>query len=411
MLRASSYTVALVSARAAGFFVALCLGTVTFSNNAVAQTRRWLVQRQGKFGFMDAAGVVVIPASFDEARPFSEGLAAVRTGNCWTFVSETGARVQPNCFDAASSFSDSLAAVLRGDAWGFVNSNGAFAITPRFERTKEFTQRLAPVRRDGRWYYIDRTGREVLAPPGGYRDADTFSEGLAPVRTDQYFEYIDREGTTVIPARFSDAQPFSEGLAAVRERDSPFYEFIDRTGRVVIRDTFALASSFSSGRAAVLYGEFWGFIDHTGRVVLPAQYPRAGSFQGSLVAVTNPFDLTFYVDADGRVVAPQSDVPSKGFGADTMLSVRLESRPAGAEVFLIPRRAWERDTSIASDPARLLFFKVPQGPTNTNTKAREKVYVALFKLNGARRLVPLDVLPSSPNVGVADFQTTAGGSR
>lgn len=83
-------------------------------------------QQNGKWGFVDDRDVVMITYSFDEVKPFSEGLAAVRIDNKWGFLSLGGKLVIPFRFDknevsAASQNSDSVYSspllFIQGKAW------------------------------------------------------------------------------------------------------------------------------------------------------------------------------------------------------------------------------------------------------------------------------------------------------
>ena len=69
-------------------------------------------------------GTFVINPQFDDAFPFSEGLAHVRIGDYQTgkagFIDKTGAFVINPQFDFAASFSDGLAHVRIGGKWGFI---------------------------------------------------------------------------------------------------------------------------------------------------------------------------------------------------------------------------------------------------------------------------------------------------
>ena len=69
-------------------------------------------------------GTYVINPQFDDAYPFSEGLAVVRIGDYETgklgFIDKTGAFVINPQFDDAESFSEGLAAVEIDDKWGFI---------------------------------------------------------------------------------------------------------------------------------------------------------------------------------------------------------------------------------------------------------------------------------------------------
>lgn len=67
-------------------------------------------QQDGRWGFVDDEGVIMITYSFDEVRPFSEGLAAVRIDNEWGFLNLGGDLVVPFSFkntEAVANLSDS----------------------------------------------------------------------------------------------------------------------------------------------------------------------------------------------------------------------------------------------------------------------------------------------------------------
>ena len=63
-----------------------------------------------KWGFMDLSGRQVIPAVFDEVRPFSEGLAVVRLRGKWGFIDKQG-----HCRDKGRHCLDDRQGPLRRD--------------------------------------------------------------------------------------------------------------------------------------------------------------------------------------------------------------------------------------------------------------------------------------------------------
>ncbi|MBF4489339.1 WG repeat-containing protein [Psychrobacter sp. N25K4-3-2] len=56
-------------------------------------------QQDGRWGFVDENNVTMITYSFDDARPFSEGLAGVRIDDNWGFINLGGELVIPFRFD------------------------------------------------------------------------------------------------------------------------------------------------------------------------------------------------------------------------------------------------------------------------------------------------------------------------
>lgn len=66
-------------------------------------------QQDGKWGFVDEQNITMITYSFDEVKPFSEGLAGVRLGNKWGFVNLGGELVIPFSYDDAIAANKSAA--------------------------------------------------------------------------------------------------------------------------------------------------------------------------------------------------------------------------------------------------------------------------------------------------------------
>ncbi len=111
----------------------------------------------GKYGFIDETGKMVIKERFDHAWAFAEGLACVNidgelkgyriVGGKWSYIDRTGELAMSLMagFEEAKSFSEGLAAVRAGDKWGFINNTGEFVIEPQFYYAFDFSEGLAKV--------------------------------------------------------------------------------------------------------------------------------------------------------------------------------------------------------------------------------------------------------------------------
>jgi hypothetical protein len=71
----------------------------------------FVVSQNGKYGYIDKTGKIVINPQFDCAENFSEGLAVVCIGRERGFIATSGKRINNDQFDSAHSFSEGLAAV------------------------------------------------------------------------------------------------------------------------------------------------------------------------------------------------------------------------------------------------------------------------------------------------------------
>ena len=80
--------------------------------------------RDGRFGYVDPEGRVVIEPQFDEARNFVEGLAGVSKGGKWGYIDRHGRFVIGPQFDWGHDFSRGQARVGIGAQSGAVDLTG-----------------------------------------------------------------------------------------------------------------------------------------------------------------------------------------------------------------------------------------------------------------------------------------------
>ena len=240
-----------------------------------------IVQIGDKWGYINYEGEVVIKPQFDNAEPFSEGLAAVKIGYKWGYVNQGGGVVIKPQFGEAKSFSKGWASVridssFRGGSsskYGAINREGKF-----FLGVKYFSEGLSPAKIDGNWGYINQVGEIVIEPQ--FDDAGHFSEGLgrwpaveglAGVRIGYKWGYINREGEF-----FSNEVSFSEGLARVRIGNK--WGYINQISEIVIKPQFDDAGDFSEGLSPVKIGGKYGYINQIGEIVIKPQFDDAGIF-------------------------------------------------------------------------------------------------------------------------------------
>ncbi len=268
------------------------------------------IDKNGKSGFIDNTGKVVIPLKFDEARGFSEGLAPVRQGNDWGYIDRNGRFVIKPQFFSASGFSEGFANV--GIYWenrrvidstvgydGYIDKSGQIITKDRFGVAFNFSDGLAKIStEDYKPGFIDKTGKIVL-----FADAwSGFHDGLALFKThsnmpDSRVGYLDRTGKIAIPATFEYGEDFSEGLACVSSDKGS--GFIDTSGKVAIEFKFDGCGSFSDGIASVFVNGLVGFIDKSGKMVIEPNFAFV------------PGDESHFSDGVAVVKVGESEKPTK----------------------------------------------------------------------------------------------------
>lgn len=275
------------------------------------------VRTGNRFGFIDKNGSVAVPLKFDHAGAFQEGLAPVSLGGKAGFIGPTGKIAIALQFEDASSFSEGMAVVRASGKSGYIDVNGTWQISPRFEEAWSFSEGLALVREGARWGYIDHTGAWQIAPR--FEDAGDFSEGLAPVKVRGKYGYIDPTGRFVIPAQFDFAHRFSEGWAAVRLNGKCGY--IDPQGKWKVQPRYDGAENLSEGRGRVRIGGKTGFVDKTGKEIIITQFDDAKDYSNNLAPVVNEGSAGF-ADRNGNIVIPFQFIEVQGF-SESLAGVRI----------------------------------------------------------------------------------------
>ncbi len=134
------------------------------------------IQQNGKWGYEDGAGKIVIEPQFSRASRFSEGLALVWTGGA------------PLIDPVVTSFVK----------MGYIDPTGHWVIHSRLEYYfyDDFSEGLVPFRKQfGRWGYMDKRGKIIIRARFDW--AGNFSGGIAPALLDSKCAHIDKGGRVI----------------------------------------------------------------------------------------------------------------------------------------------------------------------------------------------------------------------
>lgn len=115
-----------------------------------------VVKSQGKYGYADRNGKLVIPLKFDFAGDFNGGLAPVSMNGKSGYVDRTGKVVIALRFTGARPFQEGLAEVEVNGRHGFIDRTGKVVIPLRYDRATSFSRGLSEVSKNGEVFLIDR---------------------------------------------------------------------------------------------------------------------------------------------------------------------------------------------------------------------------------------------------------------
>lgn len=118
--------------------------------------------RQGKWGYKDWKGNVLIQPVYENAYSFHDGMACVEKDGMLGFINRQNELVIDYKYDSATSFSEGLAAVSAGEKSGYIDKEGNEVLPMEFDVATGFEDGKAIVRQDGRWGVLDRETLKVL---------------------------------------------------------------------------------------------------------------------------------------------------------------------------------------------------------------------------------------------------------
>ncbi len=236
-------------------------GELKFLHDDDLQDGLRIVTFNGKLGFMDKSGTIVIDPQFDQVWPFHQGYAQIKIGTKWGFIDKSGKIIVKAQFDHVGHFNNDLAPV----AIGGLHEAGRFQ-----EIGGEYKS-------GGQWGYIDRKGKWVIRPK--FDEAYDFQDnGTAVVADNSKYGLVDKSGKYIVTPKYDYLEFFVEGLALVniggeydgntiKIRAGGKWGFIDETGKIAIPIQFDSALTFRNGVSAVRIGDKKGIIDKSGKFI------------------------------------------------------------------------------------------------------------------------------------------------
>ncbi|WP_379134913.1 WG repeat-containing protein [Paenibacillus sp. sgz500958] len=275
------------------------LETDYFSAGNFSCGRALFLSKNGKFGYLDMQGEIVIPPTFDYAYDFSDGYATIHvrkgTSTGRAFIDVNGNFIHDQIHTNSMHFRDGIASVEHSSGkHGCINAAGEYVIEPISDSYIFFSEGLAPISIKGKIGYMDRKGEIVIPPRFGY--AGNFHDGIAIIIKRNKCGYINKLGEIIIEPKFNDAEDFYEQLAPVKVGRS--WGYINPEGEFEIEPKYTGASCFIEGIASVHEKKNIKLMKRNMEMIdLGEQYERLDYFSEGLSCVTlrekrKPYPIT-----------------------------------------------------------------------------------------------------------------------
>ncbi|GAB2553841.1 hypothetical protein GCM10027190_00360 [Spirosoma areae] len=281
----------------------------------------------GKHGYINQQGNVVIPLLYTRANPFQKGEALVVTAEGDVgYLTKKGQPVMPFSQFGRPYFKGRYAKgwacqpyignQYRESAGEFYQGLEAAAdyVPQEISSTQAFrpsglTSVFIGDKQHRRYGLADSLGHIVI--PLVFEDVSETEyawKDWIRVRKNKRYGFLDRQsGKLVIPIQFEDSQPSAYNQVWVRQNGK--WGSLDRKGNVAVPFQYSAVSAYCEQRAIVKQANRYGYVDTTGKLRVPIQFDQASYYRQGRAKVYQG-NRWLELDARGSVLASglQADV-------------------------------------------------------------------------------------------------------
>lgn len=254
-----------------------------------------------RFGFLDTALNVAIPAQYRKSQSFSEGLAAVSKDGKWGFIDRNGQEQIPFVYEDARSFHCGQAAVQKADKWGLIDAVG--------QAVADFQYKSVFPPQDGYWL-LHRADR--LNDVWGCNGALLLQavRRFSPTKSKQRHRYWTKEGVYgeyPMPAdgRYDDlpyahqTKPLNDALWAARF-DEDSWGVFDQAGDCVVPPAYQDIEYLEKAQLLkVRRNRSYGLLDLDGQQLLPADFDEIVPMDDAILEVWEGGEKAYFVIGTG----------------------------------------------------------------------------------------------------------------
>lgn len=305
------------------------------------ENKLWKFQDEnGKYGFMDKTGKVIIQPEYLFVSDFKEGLAYVskeisRNNNRdykWIFIDTTGRVIFETDDFVKEGFSNGFAILHGENGYYFVDKNGNKVINKYFADIRgNFSNGYAIVSNEKfkNFRFIDTTGNYVEHLP--FLNPTVFNSGLSTFHSKERLISIFDTGGKIIIDSIQEITDLSNEYLKLKKNGK--WGFTDRNGKIIINfqydqerrkefdkvlnlntdslDVIPLTQYrnvgyFRNGLAMIQKDSLWGFINLKNEIVIEPVFKKVKEFSEGLAGVTLDGKLWGFIDTTGKfIIEPQ----------------------------------------------------------------------------------------------------------
>lgn len=210
----------------------------------------------GKWGYLDQSGNVIIPFKYDEVEGFNNGLAVVKLNQKSGLIDRDGKEVLQFDFDSIK-VTDNNIVVEENGKWYLLDCQTLKKISNEYDFIGLGDQ-IFPVQKNNKVGIISKTGREIISPRYDNYENSFFevAKDYMWVKQGEEWFCLDIQGKNKFATSFEAVSLFEHGIASVQKDGK--CGVIDFNGEVVVPFIFDSARIIEKGLIEVISGGKYG---------------------------------------------------------------------------------------------------------------------------------------------------------
>ncbi len=241
-----------------------------------------LVKKDGKWGVINKTGQVIHACEYESISDFDSGIAYAMKNLFSFYLYDTGKKAQlPVSKFRYSPFSNGLARILnvKTGKWGYTDTKGVVAIDPEFTSASDFKNGHAIVTSKGKDYIINKKGDMKAAPFRLDTNVVIFDNGAGYIAgNDGKLRFFDK-GMNLKTQEYLEIDAFTSDVTRAKDADGNIIFINEKGDKVLDLDGYDDAGNFSEGLAWVRKNGKYGYVDLQGSLVIDTLFTYASDFR------------------------------------------------------------------------------------------------------------------------------------
>lgn len=291
-----------------------------------------LAIKDKKYGFINKNGDITVPLKYEDAFPFYNSYASIKSNDKWNYINEQGQIIFSDSliFNYRPIMDDKAVFMVSGNEAekrkrmhsedrtgsqvfveylnqikkqqlkeGLININGKIIIEPIYDEISGyFINGFMRVRNNGKAGIVNENGKVVI--PIEYDNVLDYKNGMFTAEKSNKWGIIDIENKIIIPFEYRRIRHFQNDLALITNKGTGY---INKEKEIVIepQNSFNLSGDFYNGLALVKKDNNYGFINKENKIIIPIIYDNALPFKDKKTIVLKD-RICFFINQKGKMI-------------------------------------------------------------------------------------------------------------